>query len=137
MAVPPTGKPVGFPARNFMTYEYSSTGSPFATIVGLAISIICIAAQWKMFEKAGRQGWAALIPFYNVWTMFDIVYGNGNKMFLLFIPIYHIYVAIKYFIDMARAYGQTDAFAIGLILLSPVFMCILGFGDAKYLGVIH
>lgn len=55
-------------------------------------------------------------------------------MFLLmFIPgvgalIWSIMVSLK----LAPAFGKETGFAIGLILLAPIFYCILGFGDAQY-----
>ena len=122
----------------YYSYNAYSEMSPqmmvFVTILSLAIAVVSIIAMWKIFEKADRPGWAALIPFYNLYTEFDIVYGNGWKMFLLLIPFYNIYVAIKFYIDLAHAYGQSGAFAVGLIFLTPIFECILGFGSAEYEG---
>lgn len=103
-------------------------------IVAMIISVVLIIAEWKMFKKAGRPGWAALIPFYNMYTIFDIVYGNGWKFLLMLIPLFNIYVMIKLYIDLAYVYGQSTAFGIGLLFLSPIFMCILGFGSAQYVG---
>jgi hypothetical protein len=99
---------------------------------GLIFAVIGVISSWKIFVKAGRPGWACLIPFYNVYTQFDIVYGNGWKFLLLLIPFYNIYVMIKFYIDLAHAFGQSTAFGVGLILLSLIFMCILAFGDAQY-----
>ena len=47
----------------------------FALIV-LALVIVSIAGKWKMFEKAGRPGWAAIIPYYNTYVEFDIAWNN-------------------------------------------------------------
>lgn len=103
-------------------------------VVVMIISVIMIIAQWKLFSKAGRPGWAVLIPFYNTYTLFDIVYGNGWKFLLMLIPLFNIYVMIKLYIDLAHVYGQSTAFGIGLLFFSPIFMCILGFGGAQYVG---
>lgn len=134
-----------------MTVEYSSDyysyGSDAASgavgafmgfmlvycLVILAIAIVLLIAEWKVFKKAGKPGWAALIPFYNLYTLFDIVYpGNGIKFLFLLIPFYNIYVYIKLYIDLAKAYGYGGVFAVGLIFLSPIFMCIMGFGGCTY-----
>ena len=105
-------------------------------IVSIALSVVMIIAEWKIFVKAGYAGWKCLIPIYNVWCLFEMVYGNGAKMFLLLIPIANIVFLILFMIDMSDAFGQEEvAFKIGMVLLSAVFMCIIGFHPAiTYVG---
>lgn len=105
----------------------------FTWIICLAILIITIIGMWKVFEKAGREGWKAIIPFYNMYVLTEISGQNGWLFLLCLIPgvgalIWSIMVSIK----LAPAYGKDTAFAIGLILLAPIFYMILGFGSAKY-----
>lgn len=126
------------------SYSYSSdmsnaaTGGLFAAlgsmqIVTMIVAVVSIVAMWKLFTKAGRPGWAALIPFYNTYTLFDIVYpGHGIKFLLLLIPLVNIYIGIKCYIDLAKAFGKSGAYALGLIFLNPIFMCILGFDSSVY-----
>lgn len=126
------------------SYSYSSdmsnaaTGGLFAAlgsmwIVTMIVAVVSIVAMWKLFKKAGRPGWAALIPFYNTYTLFDIVYpGHGIKFLLLLIPLVNIYIGIKCYIDLAKAFGKSGAYALGLIFLNPIFMCILGFDSSVY-----
>lgn len=101
-------------------------------VVWLAVCVVMIVAMWKVFTKAGKPGWAAIIPFYNTYTLFDMVYGNGWKFLFLLVPFYNIYVGIKMYIDLASAFGKSGGFAVGLIFLNPIFMCILGFGPAVF-----
>lgn len=42
----------------------------------LAIAILVIVAMWKIFQKAGEPGWKAIIPFYNSYTMYKIVWDT-------------------------------------------------------------
>lgn len=134
---------VGGKEKSIMdAYDYSSTilgGSMIVSgivwLITIAVSVLVIIAQWKLFVKAGRHGWAALIPFYNTYTMFDIVYGNGISFLKLLIPFYNIYVMIKFYLDFAVCYGQSAAYGIGLWLLSPVFFPLLAFSsDTAYRG---
>ena len=49
-------------------YSYSSQGqapSPAVLIAELLIALLVIVAMWKVFTKAGRPGWATIIPIYN------------------------------------------------------------------------
>lgn len=108
--------------------------SPMLLIPTVIAMLIVIAAEWRVFTKAGKPGWAVLIPFYSTWVEFQIICGRGTAMFRLFIPFYNIYWAIKAIIKLAHAYGKSTGFGVGLLFLSPIFMCILGFGDATYQG---
>jgi len=63
------------------------------SIIALAISVLVIIATWKMFEKAGEPGWASLIPFYNVYVLFKISWGNGWYFLLSVIPAFLYQIA--------------------------------------------
>jgi len=43
-------------------------------------------------------------------------------------------ISIIMMLDLARAFGRGVGFAIGLILLSPIFILILAFGGSRYVG---
>jgi hypothetical protein len=100
----------------------------------LAIIGVVIAGLWKAFEKAGKPGWAAIVPIYNVIVMLEIAGRPLWWLVLFFIPIVNLIAAIIVSIDIARAYGQGTGFGVGLALLGFVFWPILGFGDARYIG---
>ncbi|MDO5155455.1 MAG: DUF5684 domain-containing protein [Eubacteriales bacterium] len=103
-------------------------------VVVLAIAIVCLIAEWKMFAKAGEPGWAAIVPFYNTYVLFKISMGNGWLFLLMFVPIVNFVVSIMALFKLASAFGKGVGFGFGLLFLSPIFMCILGFGDAEYVG---
>jgi len=42
------------------------------TLLQLAVIIAVIAGIWQVFTKAGKPGWACLIPFYNVIVLLQI-----------------------------------------------------------------
>ena len=105
------------------------------TIVYLAVAVLGIVAMWKIFEKAGEPGWAAIIPFYNLYVLFKITWGNGWKFLFLLIPIANIVFAIITMVKLAKAFGKSGGFAVGLIFLSIIFYCILAFDKSEYLGV--
>ena len=118
-------------------YEYSTPvyTSPVVSIASLAISVLLIVAMWKIFQKAGKPGWAAIVPFYNVYTIFEITWGSGWRFLMLLIPFYNIILAIQTQVKLARAFGKSGGFAVGLIFLPYVFQPILGFDGSAYLGV--
>ena len=96
------------------------------------IYILLLVAMWVVFKKMGRQGWEGIVPFYNLYVLFEELYGNGWKFLLLLIPLYNIYLMFAVNIKLARGFGQSSGFGVGLALLSFIFMPILAFGDYVY-----
>lgn len=47
-------------------------------LVCLGLVVMCVIANWKLFEKAGEPGWSALIPFYNSYQMAKIATGDAK-----------------------------------------------------------
>lgn len=105
-----------------------------ASVFALILVVIMIVANWKIFTKAGKPGWASIVPFYNMYTLFEVAGMNGWMFLLLLVPIVNIVMAITVYINLAKAFGQSGAFAVGLILLNPIFSLILAFGKAQYVG---
>ena len=114
---------------------------PLAFFAGTAFIVTCLAlaalyitAMWKVMSKAGRPGWAAIIPIYNVIVLLDVVGRPWWWIFLYLIPLANIVFAIIVHIDLAKSFGKDAAFGVGLALLGIVFYPILGFGAARYVG---
>jgi uncharacterized membrane protein YhaH (DUF805 family) len=103
-------------------------------LVWLVLMIAVIAGFWKVFVKAGKPGWACLIPIYNIVVLLQIVGRPIWWLVLLLIPFVGIVVAIIVSIDMAKSFGKGTGFGIGLALLGFIFYPMLGFGDARYQG---
>lgn len=129
-------------------------------VILLVYYIIMVIAQWRIFAKAGQPGWKSIIPFYNsyilykiVWQVkwFWIVFGlgilssvvswlnmSGGNGFLL--AVSRIIVVVAFILSVflcsktAKAYGKGIGFTVGLVLLHPIFMLILAFGSAEYVG---
>ena len=115
---------------------YENNGmSTMSLVLNLVILVVEIVSCWKVFIKAGEKGWASIIPFYNLFVFYKIVYGKGAKMFLLLIPFYNIVFIILSTIKLAKAFGKSNGYAVGLIFLFPIFFAMLAFGDAQYMGV--
>jgi len=100
----------------------------------LAIAILTIASMWKVFEKAGQPGWAAIIPIYNIYIMTKIGGKPGYWTLLCLIPLVNIVFIIWLYNMVSKSFGKDEGFTAGLIFLGLIFWPILGFGSAKYLG---
>ena len=128
-------------------------------IFALVWWILQIIANWNIFTKAGEAGWKSLIPIYGDYVSYKIAWqtsyfwlsfilgivasyvssANLNEsMFLTVIAtLLRILIAvinIMYCVKLSRAFGHGIGFAIGLILLQPIFLLILGFGSDPYYG---
>jgi len=106
----------------------------FFCIAMMVIAAIAIISMWILFLKAGEHGWAAIVPFYSAYVLFKITWGNGWFFLLSFIPIAGAVIWIITLVKLARAFGKGNGFAVGLVLLSFIFMLILSFGSAQYIG---
>ncbi len=104
-------------------------------ILYIAIFVLVYASVWKVFEKAGKPGWAGLVPIYNFIVMLEIAKKPLWWVALLFIPFANIVVGVLIMMNIAKSFGKGTGFAIGMILLPFVFWPMLGFGDAQYVEV--
>lgn len=88
--------------------------------------------MWKMFEKAGKPGWAALVPIYNIIVLHEIVGRDLVKILFLFIPFANLYFIITLYVSLAKSFGKRET---GEIILTVFFAPIyLGLGNAQYVG---
>lgn len=116
-------------------------GSPLGALFGgafmlvwLVCVVIILLSFWKVFTKAGKPGWACLIPIYNIIVLLEIAGKPVWWIILFLIPIVNIVVCILVCIALAQNFGKSTGFALGLAFLPFIFYPILAFGDAQYKG---
>ena len=103
------------------------------TIFGIVIGVLMIVALWKIFEKAGEPGWAAIIPFYNTFTLFKIAGLNPWLFLLLLIPFVNIVVGIWVALKLGATFGKSGVWSFFLLVVfSLIGWLILGFGSDSY-----
>ena len=98
----------------------------------IALVVFSIACCWKIFAKAGKPGWACLIPIYNAIVMLEIVKRPVWWIILCMIPLVNIVVMFILIFDLARKFGKGAGFGLGLAFLGFIFYPILAFGSAEY-----
>lgn len=118
--------------------DYQSGGggvSVVVTIIYLAIIVLMIASLWRVFSKAGQPGWAAIIPFYNLYVWLKVAGRPGWWFILLLIPLVNVIIGLLVALDLAKAFGKGGVFGFfGLFLFGFIGYPILGFGNAQYVG---
>lgn len=100
----------------------------------IIVSIIVIIGKWKIYTKAGKPGWASIIPIYSTIVLLEIVGKPIWWIFLFLIPCVNIVFLIWTINLLSKSFGQSEGFTVGLIFLSFIFYPILGFGNYQYLG---
>ncbi len=106
----------------------------FLIFLSSALSILLIVSLWKIFTKAGKPGWASIVPIYNTIVMLEIAGKPIWWIILLFIPVVNLVISIIVIVELANKFGKSGGFAAGLIFLPVIFYPILAFSSAKYSG---
>jgi len=131
-------------------------------ILSIAASVFGIICMWRIFVKAGEPGWKCLIPVYNIFVFMKIAWearyfvwlfvcmiaailltslGASSRsegltglslVLLIAIAIVAVIFSIIMSVKLARRFGKSGGFAVGLIFLSPIFMAILAFDSSDY-----
>jgi ABC-type sugar transport system permease subunit len=137
-------------AQEYTYYTYTDTaadGSDMGILLTLYVAgvivfgIPAIVGLWKMFQKAGYPGWAAIVPVYNFIIYLKMV-GRPTwwlaLILLTLIPFAGVVVAIVLGIilanDMAKSFGKDASYTVLLFLVPFIGYPMLGFGKAEYKG---
>lgn len=102
------------------------------SLIMFLIGILLIVALWYLFKKAEKPGWAALLPIYNLVVLFRIVKLNAWLLLLILVPPAVPILFIIALFRLAKVFGKSIGFGVGLILLYPIFLPILAFDSSKY-----
>ena len=118
-----------------MDGEYGGGGPSFVVwliyVVAIVFYVYCL---WKIFAKANKPGWAAIIPFYNILVELEIIGRPWYWLLLMFIPVVDIVLGIIILFRLAKVFGHSTGFGFGLLFLSFIFIPILAFDSSQYLG---
>lgn len=163
-------------------YEVVSGSSLVSNIISIAFAVLMIVALWKIYEKAGEHGWAAIVPFYRSYVLYKIsgkknlFWGNlaasivaviayiillveifalifsglsgffstsymdrelrkhGAGLFVCLLLLMACLIAMLVFriiqcIGLAKNFGVSGGYAVGLIFLPHIFYCIFAFSS--------
>ena len=125
-------------------------------IFSLVLYVLEVIALWKIFVKAGEDGWKAIIPILNIYVLFKIswdpkffwfylgaqvlggILASSENSFamtlgsLCSLGAFVLTVIMLYY--LSKSFGQGAGFTVGLVLLQLIFLMILGFGGSSYIG---
>jgi hypothetical protein len=85
-----------------MEYDNGGGGlSVFGTILYLAVIGFYLYCMWRIYEKAGKPGWASIIPIYNILVQLEILGRPWWWLLLMFVPFVNIVIGIIIIFDLA------------------------------------
>ncbi len=112
----------------------SSGGSFLGTLFYVIVTVAVIAGWWKIFEKAGKPGWAILIPIYNFYIMTQICGKQWWWVILMLLFPINIIFIILIMLEFLKRFGQPLWHIILMIFIGFIYIPWLGFGPATYRG---
>ncbi len=117
-------------------------------VVFFVLGLAAVFGLWKLFTKAGKPGFYAIIPFLNLYTLveitglpvtwfwYSIIAGILATWTGGFFGLVNLFLTFIIFRQLMRVFGKSDS--IGNVIINMIFayitLPILGMSDAQYLG---
>ena len=90
-------------------------------LVQLVVIVYMIACLWMIFQKAGEEGWKAIIPIWNTIVLLKISGRPWWWLLLLLVPLLNIVILVIVYLDLGKSFGKGPVFSIlGLFCCSPI-----------------
>ena len=128
-----------------------------SSLIQVVIILLNIIGLFKIYQKMGKPGWKGIIPFYNMYGLYDELWDKkyfwgyllaqafmlipSSPSGLLFsvadlvLSVAMIVVVMKLYIKLAKAFGKGTGFGVLTFFFAPICLAVLGFGSAEYEGV--
>lgn len=84
----------------------------------LVLQIVHFAGTWKLYIKAGRKPWEALVPVYNAVVLMKIINRPWWWVILLFIPIINLIMFPVIWVETVRSFGKNSTADTWLTILT-------------------
>lgn len=94
--------------------------------------VIAVVSMWKLFTKAGKPGWAAIVPIYNLMVMAEISGKPSWWGLLVLVPFANIVFSFWIMWLFVERFGKGPGFFIFYVLLPIVALPVLAFGKSQY-----
>ncbi len=86
------------------------------------------------FTKMGIDPWAAIIPIYGPWMLYERVWGAGWVALLTLIPVVGLILSMVTYWKMFAGFGKGVLFRIFGIIFQPIAIAICAFDGSSYYG---
>ena len=110
------------------------SSNPLLIILWIVMTVVLIVANWKIFTKAGKPGWAILIPIYNIIVMVQIIKKPLWWVIMIFIPFVNVVFCILILYNMVLKFGQPGWHVVLALFIGIIYYPYLAFSKAEYQG---
>ena len=120
----------------------------FGVVLVFVLGLVAVFGLWKLFTKAGKPGFYAIIPFLNLYTLveitalpvtwfwYSIIAGIVTTWSGGLLGLVSLYLTFIIFRQLLRVFGKSDSIVNVIInLIFPyITLPLLGMSDAQYRG---
>lgn len=125
--------------QHLYDFLYFHFGDSMFYILGFVV-VLSVVAQWRLYDKAGQPGVAAIVPIWNFIVFLKIVGRPASHLWLFLIPVFgQLYMIPKVWIELCQSFGKRTVLDYVLvILLNGLYIFNLGMSyDTEYLGPVY
>ncbi|TSE08641.1 MULTISPECIES: signal peptidase I [Aquimarina] len=87
----------------------------------LILQAIHFLGTWKLYTKAGRKAWEAIIPVYNAVVLMKIINRPWWWVILLFIPVINVIMLPVIWVETIRSFGKNSTTDTVLVVVTLGF----------------
>ena len=94
----------------------------------LAIQVVHFLGTFRLYQKAGRKSWEAIVPVYNAIVLMQIIRRPKWWVILLFVPIINLMMFPVIWVETLRSFGRNQSIdtilgilTFGLYIFIPNF----------------
>ena len=94
----------------------------------LAIQVVHFLGTFRLYQKAGRKSWEAIVPVYNAIVLMQIIRRPKWWVILLFVPIINLMMFPVIWVETLRSFGRNRSIdtilgilTFGLYIFIPNF----------------
>ena len=107
-------------------------------IIFIVLAVIGHVGLYKIFEKAGEEGWKALVPGYNLFVWNELIGRPQKRLLWVLVPIVNFFILAAMLVELAKSFDKHDFIDhFYAVALAPLYFAWLGFSSeakAKYVG---
>ncbi len=100
-----------------------------------AIQLVHFLGTYKLYKRAGRKAWEAIVPIYNAVILMKIINRPSWWVVLLFIPIINLLMFPVIWVETIRSFGQNSNRDTWLVILTlGLYTFKVNYSDAEYIS---
>ena len=140
--------------QEILAWLDTASRSALFSIFAMLWCAATLVAGWRIFLKAGKPGWYAVVPLLNTYQRFDIAWEGMFGVGVIVLTVIAVYLSgldisprwvdfaataaalleVQGLYKLSRSFGHGFWFFVGLVFAHPVFLLILAFGESRYHG---